>query len=436
MATRPTRAWHALVLLSGCLAVAGVGAQEPAPPPQPEQPPPPATTQPREATPPTPETVAIKDVFDVLREIRHKPPKPPAGAEDYRKLMIAAAPVISYNPASGFGIGAAGNVAFYQGFPDQTRISSGVGSLIITTKEQLLFNAKLDVSGANNRWTFHGDNRLYWTSQDTYGLGTTTAPDAALNAKYTFLRFYESFFRRVGPNLYAGAGFLYNLHGDVRPDEESAAAWPASPYATYSSRFGFDPESQASAGASVHVLLDSRDGSINPGRGWYAGLDYQMFFEGFLGGSSSWQQLNYDLRTYVRLTGDGRHKLAFLSFGNLVTGGTAPYYDLPATSMDTYGRSGRGYSQGRFRGQRMLYGEVEYRRALTRNGLLGAVAFLNTQTLSNEQTGERLFDSFATGAGLGLRLSINKGSKTNLCLDFGWGRQGSSGVYLAVQEAF
>ena len=103
--------------------------------------------------------------------------------------------------------------------------------------------------------------------------------------------------------------------------------------------------------------------------------------------------------------------------------------------MDTYGRSGRGYGQGRFRGQRMVYGEVEYRTTLTRNGLLGMVAFLNTETLSNEQTGERLFDSFATGAGLGLRVLINKSSKTNLCVDVAWGRAGSH-VYLAVQEAF
>jgi hypothetical protein len=50
--------------------------------------------------------------------------------------MIAWAPVISYNPASGVGIGAAGNVAFYRGHPDHTRISSLVGSLIGTTKEQ------------------------------------------------------------------------------------------------------------------------------------------------------------------------------------------------------------------------------------------------------------------------------------------------------------
>ena len=51
-------------------------------------------------------------------------------------------------------------------------------------------------------------------------------------------------------------------------------------------------------------------------------------------------------------------------------------------------------------------------------------------------TDERLFDSFATAGGAGVRLLINKRSKTNLCFDVGFGKQGSKGVYLAIQEAF
>jgi hypothetical protein len=73
---------------------------------------------------------------------------------------------------------------------------------------------------------------------------------------------------------------------------------------------------------------------------------------------------------------------------------------------------------------------------VTTNGLFGVVAFLNTETFSDEQTGEELFDSFATGAGFGLRLMLNKRSQTNLCFDIGWGKEGSRAVYFAVQEAF
>ena len=142
------------------------------------------------------------------------------------------------------------------------------------------------------------------------------------------------------------------------------------------------------------------------------------------------------MRTYRALSADHRHKLAFWLWGDMVTGGVAPYMDLPATGWDKYGRSARGYAEGRFRGERLMYGEVEYRATLTGNGLLGMVAFLNTTTLSNRETGERLFDNFATGAGTGLRVLLNKRSKTNLCFDVGWGKHGSHGVYFGVEEAF
>lgn len=377
------------------------------------------------------------DLFDLLRELRHKPAPPPPGPEDYKKWMIAAAPVVTYGPTSGFGIGAAGNLAVYRGFPDTTRISSIVASVTGTTKEQLLVNAKINGSALNNRWHFEGDNRLYWTSQKTYGLGTATTEGGAVDQKYDYFRFYATLYRQVASHTYLGAGLLYNNHTDVRPaDAAASAAWPSSPYVAYSEQHGFDPASQTSAGFSLNALFDSRDGSINPSRGLYAGLSYRAFFEGFLGGASNWQQLSYDARTYLRLTRDARHKLTFWLSGDFVTSGVAPYLDLPATGMDTYGRAGRGYAQGRFRGQDLVYGEAEYRFTVTKNGLLGLVAFLNTETFSNEQTGEKLFDSFASGAGLGLRLMLNKRSLTNLCFDVGRGKQGSNAVYFAVQEAF
>ncbi len=71
-----------------------------------------------------------------------------------------------------------------------------------------------------------------------------------------------------------------------------------------------------------------------------------------------------------------------------------------------------------------------------RNDLLGIVAFFNTTTISNHQEGERLFDNFAPGGGAGLRLLLNKRSKTNLAFDVGFGESGNRGVYLMVQEAF
>ena len=123
-----------------------------------------------------------------------------------------------------------------------------------TTKSQVLVNAKINGTTRDNRRTFQSDNRLYWTSQKTYGLGTDTAEDAAVDQKYDYFRFFETMYWRVARNTYLGAGFLYSNHRNVRPaDEEAEAAWAASPYVTYSEQNGFDLESQTSAGVSLNA---------------------------------------------------------------------------------------------------------------------------------------------------------------------------------------
>jgi outer membrane protein assembly factor BamA len=204
----------------------------------------------------------------------------------------------------------------------------------------------------------------------------------------------------------------------------------------YSEARSLPLDRQISAGPSVDVLWDNRDSPINSQRGWMAKASYRMLAKGFLGGSSNWQKLTIDARTYASLSPSRRHTLAVWTFTDMVVGGAAPYLDLPGTGLDTYGRSARGYGEGQFRGERLAYGELEYRGTLTRNGLLGMVAFLNTTTVTNLGTDEKLFDSFATAGGVGLRLLINKRSRTNLCLDVAVGKQGSRGIYLAIQEAF
>ena len=382
------------------------------------------------------EPEAQMDVFDLLRELRHKP-QPDEAAWDYTKKMKAFAPIIGYKPSSGVMVGAAGNVAFFSGDPKTTHISSAVISLTFSAKKQTALTARFAMFTRDDRWRVDGDNRAQWTSQDAYGLGTSTLPADKINAKYDFFRVYETAYYRLRPRLFAGIGLHFNTHTNIRPGTDTTdEAWQQSPYMEYTVAHGFPTDRQTSAGTSLNLMVDGRDNPINADRGTYINTSFRTFYKDFLGGDSTWQQLYIDARKYARLVPDGRKKLAFWVFGDFVTGGYAPYLDLPATAMDTYGRSGRGYGEGRFRGERMLYGEVEYRASLMRSGLVGMVVFFNVTTITNLETGERLFHSYAPGGGAGLRLSINKRSKTNLCFDVGFGKEGSRGAYLAIQEAF
>jgi hypothetical protein len=376
------------------------------------------------------------DVFDLWRKLRHKEADAQAEPWDYRKLMIAFAPVIGAKPSSGVLLGAAGNIAFYRGDPATTRISSMVASVTFSTKKQTSLTNRFTMFTPESRWRVDGDDRFQWTSLDTYALGTNADTTVGIVADFDFFRFHHTAYYQLRPALYAGGGLYFDNHTSVGPSEGEEPEWTESPYVTYSEANGLPLNSQISAGTSLDLLWDNRDSFINADHGWLAKASYRTLFDGFLGGDSNWQKLTLDLRTYVNVSRDRRHRIAIWGYADLVVGGVAPFFDLPATAGDTYGRSARGYAEGQFRGERLVYGEVEYRGTLTRNGLLGMVAFLNTTTVTNLDSGEHLFDSFATGGGAGLRLLINKRSKTNLCFDVGFGKQGSHGVYLAIQEAF
>lgn len=388
-----------------------------------------AVQQAESPVPPEQET----DLGDAFRAWRKKPPPPPA---EPKKKMIIAAPVIGSNPSAGFIFGAAGQMAFYRGDPSTTRISSGTASLTISTKDQVVANVRFHSFSEGNRWLIEGDNRFQSTSQKIYGFGTDTPSSGAVQTNFGFVRLHEKISRRVAGDLYIGGGFQFDAHNNVRPTTEGDPNWLTSPYVLYSLENGLPTGGQQSAGFSLNLLLNHRDNDISARRGWAMSGQYRLSFDGFLGGDSSWQELDLDARAYLPLTTHGQHRLAFWTYTSLVTKGVVPYFDAPTTVMDKYGRSARGYQEGRYRGEKLIYGEVEYRGPITRNGLLGMVAFATVTTLSNKETGERLFDSVAPSAGGGVRLLLNKRSRTHLCLDFAWGKDGSTGLYLAIQDAF
>jgi hypothetical protein len=377
----------------------------------------------------------IVDAGDLWRAIRHKPRVPADVSQDESRMFVIA-PIIGTKPDFGVQFGAAGNIAFYHGDRSTTHISTAVFSATISTGGQVLSNMRFGTFTNGDRWLISGDNRFQWTSQKTFGLGTSTLPAGAVNARYDFFRVRDTVYHRFARDMFLGGGVFFDTHQNIRPGEDEEDVWDSSPSVTYSNAHGLPTESATSGGIGAAARFDSRDSQIDARRGWFASASYAAFFKGFLGGDSTWHKIDFDIRRYRAIGSSGRHRLAAWFFGDAVVSGVAPYFDLPAIGMDTFGRSGRGYAEGRFRGDQLVYGELEYRTTLTANGFLGMVAFLNGTTVSNAETGERLFHMVAPGAGLGARLLLNKRSRTNLCFDVGFGKDGSRAIYLAVQEVF
>jgi hypothetical protein len=375
------------------------------------------------------------DLIDLWRKIRHKdhPAQPPlaVGAGDRRFLVFA--PSFGSRPNTGLTLGLNGNVAFFRGEHESTHLSLLSGGIRVSQKQQVLSNLRYAVFGHDDRWYFDGDNRANWTSINAYGLGASANTTGTSNLKYDFLRIYEAAYRRVKPGVFVGGGLNVNSRYDIRAGG-TEASFDSSAYTSYTQEHGFALDRQESAGGNVAVRYDTRDNAINAERGWLAASTYRTFFNGFLGGDATWQDLTLDVRTYKKLNESGSQRIAFWMLTDIVTGGAAPFLDLPTTGGDV--RSGRGYTEGRNRGERLAYGEIEYRGTLTPNGIAGFVAFLNTTTVGSDETGAHLFENAAPAGGFGLRFLLNKRSRTNLCTDWAWGQDGSRGFYLGLQEAF
>jgi hypothetical protein len=131
-----------------------------------------------------------------------------------------------------------------------------------------------------------------------------------------------------------------------------------------------------------------------------------------------------------------RHLIALWFFGNFLIHGNQPYLTLMASAEDQKARSGRGYVQGRYRGEDFIYGELEYRFPISPcSQILGGVLFVNATTASNRISKVHLFDYVKPSVGFGLRLMFNKYVRTNVNVEIGFGVK-SRGMYFSGTETF
>jgi hypothetical protein len=343
------------------------------------------------------------------------------------KLHISALPVIGYTLQTGFAGVLSANFAFYTSNQGQTNISSILTSVTYSQYRQIIFPIQADIWTKGNTYNIITDWRYLKYPSLTYGLGGDTSPDSGYNIDYAYLRLHQAILKRIARDLYLGPGYDLDYFWNVREID------PPPGKETDFQHYGLHKTAIAS-GVSLHFLYDSRRNQINPDGGGYASISYRPNFT-FLGSDDNWQSLILDLRKYIRWPGSTHNVLAIWSYNWFTTGaGSPPYLLLPATGWDAYSNTARGYIQGRFRSRNMLYLETEYRFRILSNGLLGGVIFGNAQSFSEPGSGR--YEYLTPGYGTGVRISLNKFSRTNLCIDYGWGTHGSGGFFVNLGEVF
>jgi len=367
---------------------------------------------------------SLKDLSDIINHIFHK---------DLLKdttiirnhIQVGLLPAVGYTLQTGFAAVVSTNIVIYKRNPkDSSLPSTIITSIAYTQNNQVVLPFQANLYFNNNKTILVSDFRYLKYPSYTYGLGMKTSPSDQTQLDYQYFKFHQSVLFEIHPHIFIGGGYALDYFWDI----EKVIPLSGTEYENY----GLNNTS-VSSGLLLNLVRDTRDNPINAYRGSYSNILFAPKFK-FMGSDENWSSLLLEWRGYFRFPASSDNILAIWSYNWLTLSGRPPYLMLPSTGWDKTFNTGRGYIQGRFRSNNMIDAESEYRIQLSRNGLFGMVAFANFESFSKINTWD--FDGVAPAGGVGLRLKLKKYSRTNIAIDYGFGRQGSHGFFVNLGEAF
>lgn len=383
------------------------------------------------------------DFADLMRNLLH-PHKQPDTLKTRSGIIVV--PNISANPTIGFQGGIKAVAGTKLGGDPNTLLSTGATSASITTKDIIYFYINHNIFTPGNKWNLQGNLVISKSAVPDEGIGigegrAIGSKEGQILADPThktyvihsiYFNFREKVYKQVAKNLFLGAGLSFDVRRNITNKDSTGHSTPSGVYNTEHDL----PQSRSSAnGFLFNVEYTTRD---NPNRA-YKGIYFDAGIrvnQTWIGSTRNAVQITTDIRKYISLSSSSPETvLALWNWGSYLAGGTLPYLDLPGTARDVSFRSGRGYTAQYFKGTEYNDTEAEFRFPILANKFVSGVVFGNLQTANDEQ-GTKIFQVFQPGYGAGLRLLFNKVTRTNLCLDYAFGRFNSRGFFLNLNEAF
>ena len=383
------------------------------------------------------------DFGDLGRNLLH----PHRSADTLKKRSgITIVPNIAANPTIGEQLGIKAVAGRKLGNDPNTFLSVAATSASITSKGIIFFYINHNIFTPGNKWNFQGNIVASKTVTPDYGLGigrdisggstndnTLADPNHkvySIHSMYYDLR--EKAYKEVAKDLFFGAGLDFAIRRNITNKDTVNNATPSS---VYNNQHGFPQNHYASDGFLFDAEYITRDNPNRAYKGIYADLGLRVN-QTWIGSTKNAVQLNSDFRKYFSLSATNPEEvLAFWNWGSYLISGNIPYLELPGTARDGTFRSGRGYTTQYFKGTQFNDTEAEFRFPILANKFISGVTFVSAQT-GNDEHGTKLFQVFQPGYGAGLRVLFNKATRTNLALDYAFGKFGNKGFFLNLNEAF
>jgi len=383
------------------------------------------------------------DFADLTRHILHPKKKPDSL---HNKSGITVVPNVAANPTIGGQLGIKAVAGKKLGTDPNTLFSVAATSASITTKGIIYFYINHNVFTPGNKWNFQGNLVIAKTVTPDYGLGIGKTYDGSDDAQNilannarkaypihsVYYNIREKVYKNVKQRLFVGAGLSFEIRRNIQNNDTAGNATPSG---VYNTEHGFPQDHYSANGFLFNIEYITRDNPNRPYKG--------IFFDAGIRANQTWigstknsLQFTTDFRKYFSLSSANPETvLAFWNWGSYLLSGDIPYIELPGTGRDGTFRSGRGYTSQYFKGTKFNDTELELRFPILSNKFISGVVFGNLQT-GNDEHGTPMFQVFQPGYGAGLRVLFNKATRTNLCLDYAFGRFGKKGFFLNLNETF
>jgi len=383
------------------------------------------------------------DFGDLLRNVFN--PKKKADTL-HKRSGITVVPNIAANPTIGAQIGIKAVVGKKLGNDPKTLLSVAATSASITSKGIIYFYLNHNIFTPGDKWNLQGNMVVAKTVTPDHGLGIGQGIEGGSAAEkvlanpghkgYAIHSYYynirEKVYKEVAEGLFVGAGLSFEIRRNITNKDTTNNATPSS---VYNNEHGFPQDHYAADGFLFNIAYTTRD---NPNRA-YKGIYFDAgvrINQTWIGSTKNSVQVTTDFRKYVSLSDISPETvLAFWNWGSYLVTGNVPYLELPGTARDGTSRSGRGYTSQYFKGTQFNDTEVEFRFPILKNKFISGVTFASMQT-ANDEHGTKLFQVFQPGYGAGFRVLFNKATRTNLALDYAFGKYGNKGFFLNLNESF
>ncbi|WP_281613939.1 BamA/TamA family outer membrane protein [Flammeovirga sp. SubArs3] len=334
-----------------------------------------------------------------------------------KSTQIIGLPIIFYTPETSFGAG--GGVQFFylnKINKFNLRQSSMMVDAIYTAKQQLIIDVNPKLFFKEGNYYFDAAFKYKIFPNSFWGVGPDASEDnlEKYNMKTVSLR--ADILKRL-PSSNFNFGVQYRFQKDTFLEKEEGGMMDADTI----------PGSDGAliSGLGFVFNYDDRDNIFSPDKGSYFQVN-TWFASLVLGSNTSFNKYIIDLRKYFFLSS----KMTIA--GRVYVENT--YGEVPFQHMAWLGGGDRmrGYFRGRYMDSQLytVQGEMRYKfHPRWRVNVFGAIGEVGPSFID-------LFKGLKVSGGAGLRYKFLKSNDTLLRLDLGINREGGTGVYFGVNEAF